>query len=67
MTQHQTILKDLINQSGLSNKNFAKKHEVPLTKLLQEIFNEWLNTKPSETLRNIQCEIIADAYAIAFA
>jgi len=34
MTQHQQILKDLIKQSGLSNKKYADKHEIPLTKLL---------------------------------
>ena len=33
---------------------------------LQEKFKQWLNTKPNETLRDIQCEIIADEHAIAF-
>ena len=33
---------------------------------LKEKFKQWLNTKPSETLRDIQCEIIADDFAIDF-
>lgn len=34
---------------------------------LQEKFKQWLNTKPTETLRDIQCEIIADEFAVSFA
>jgi len=33
---------------------------------LKEKFNQWLNTNPNETLRDIQCEIIADEFAIGF-
>jgi len=38
MTQHQQILKDLIQQSGLSKKQFCEKHEISITKM-----NHWLN------------------------
>ena len=34
---------------------------------LQQKFNKWLNTKPTETLRDIQCEIIANEFAVVFA
>jgi len=39
MTQHQQILKDLIQQSGLSKKQFCEKHEIAITKM-----NHWLNS-----------------------
>ncbi len=35
--------------------------------ILKEKFTIWLNTNPSETLRDIQCEIIAEDFAIVFA
>jgi len=38
MTQHQQILKDLVKESGLSNKQFADKHQIEITKFLK-----WLN------------------------
>lgn len=38
MTPNQTILKDLIELSGLSKKQFCDKHEIAITKM-----NHWLN------------------------
>jgi len=55
MTQHQTVLKDLITLSGLSNKQYATKHEIEHTKLLG-----WVNGT-----RNIQfctLELLAFEY-----
>jgi len=34
---------------------------------LKEKFKQWLDTNPSRTLRDIQCEVIADEFAIGFA
>lgn len=44
MTQHQQILKDLIKQSGLSQKDYATKHGICHVK-----FNHWVTG-----FRNIQ-------------
>ena len=30
-------------------------------------FEKWLDTNPNRRLRNIQCEVIADEFAIGFA
>jgi len=43
-TKHQQIIKDLIKQSGLSQKKFAAKHEIEYKK-----FNRWVTGE-----RNIQ-------------
>jgi len=34
---------------------------------LKEKFEQWLDTNPSRTLRDIQCEVIAEEFAIGFA
>lgn len=34
---------------------------------LRENYNIWLNTNPSKNIRDIQCTIIAENFAIAFA
>jgi len=61
MTQHQQILKDLIKLSGLSQKQFAEKHEIEYKK-----FNHWATGYRNISIHTLQLFAFDEGKSIVF-
>lgn len=61
MTINQQILKDLIQQSGLSQKQYAAKHEIEYKK-----FNHWVTGYRNISIHTLQLLAFDDGIEIKF-